>query len=125
MSVLKHLKALQHVSIFSEHLQGARRFLVEVTEFKRFLKIVKVNCGGAAFGVCEWCCVWRGVLDCITCGVCAWCCVWRGVLDCIKCGVCAWCCVWRGVLDCITCGVCAWCCVWRGVVSIKQSLCFY
>jgi hypothetical protein len=36
MSVLKHLKTLQHVSIFSDHLQGARRFLVEVTEFKSF-----------------------------------------------------------------------------------------
>jgi hypothetical protein len=32
MSVLKHLKMLQHVSIFSDHLQGARRFLVKVTE---------------------------------------------------------------------------------------------
>jgi len=27
---------LQHVSIFSDHLQGARRFLVKVTEFKVF-----------------------------------------------------------------------------------------
>jgi len=34
MSVLKHLKTLQHVSIFSDHLQGARKFLVKVTEFK-------------------------------------------------------------------------------------------
>jgi len=34
MSVLKHLKTLQHVSKFSNHLQGARRFLVEVNEFK-------------------------------------------------------------------------------------------
>ena len=42
MSVLKHLKKLQHVSIFSDHLQGARRLLVNVTEFKVF-KIVKVN----------------------------------------------------------------------------------
>jgi hypothetical protein len=50
MSVLKHLKTLQHVSIFSDHLQGARRFLVEVTEFKdfKFLKIVKVICGDVA-----------------------------------------------------------------------------
>ena len=48
MSVLKHLKTLRHVSIFSDHLQGACRFLVEVTEFKSFLKIVKVNCGDAA-----------------------------------------------------------------------------
>jgi len=41
MSVLKHLKTLQHVSIFSDHLQGARRFLVKVTEFKvlKFLKL--------------------------------------------------------------------------------------
>jgi hypothetical protein len=36
MSVLKHLKTLQHVSSFSDHLQGARRFLVKVTEFKIF-----------------------------------------------------------------------------------------
>jgi hypothetical protein len=50
MSVLKHLKTLQYVSIFSDHLQGARRFLVKVTEFKvmKFLKIVKVICGDAA-----------------------------------------------------------------------------
>ena len=48
MSVLKHLKTLQHVSIFSDHLQGDRRFLVKVTEFKIFLKIVKVICGDAA-----------------------------------------------------------------------------
>ena len=34
MSVLKHLKTLQHVSIFSDHLQGARRLLVKVNEFK-------------------------------------------------------------------------------------------
>ena len=40
MSVLRHLKTLQHVSISSDHLQGARRFLVRVTEFKVF-KIVK------------------------------------------------------------------------------------
>ena len=42
MSVLKHLKTLQHVSIFSDHLQGARRFLVEVTEFKRFFLNCKI-----------------------------------------------------------------------------------
>ena len=50
MSVLKHLKTLQHVSIFSDHLQGTRRFLVKVTEFKFFFKfkIIKVNCGDAA-----------------------------------------------------------------------------
>ena len=50
MSVLKHLKTLQHVSIFSDYHQGARRFLVKVTEFKalKFLKIVKVICGDAA-----------------------------------------------------------------------------
>ena len=34
MSVLRHLKTLQHVPIFSDHLQGAGRFLVKVTEFK-------------------------------------------------------------------------------------------
>jgi len=34
MSVLKHLKTLQHVSIFSYHLQGVRWFLVKVTVFK-------------------------------------------------------------------------------------------
>jgi len=39
MSVLKHLKTLQHVSIISDHLQGARRLLVKVTEFKSFLKL--------------------------------------------------------------------------------------
>ena len=51
MSVLKYLKTLQHVSIISDHLQGARRFLVKVTEFKsfyRFLKILEVICGNAA-----------------------------------------------------------------------------
>ena len=50
MSVLKHLKTLQHVSIFSGHLQAARRFLVKVTEFKSFkiFKIVKVICGDVA-----------------------------------------------------------------------------
>ena len=36
MSVLKHLKTLQHVSIISDHLQGPRRFLVKVTEFEVF-----------------------------------------------------------------------------------------
>jgi len=46
MSVLKHLKTLQHVSIFSDHLQGARRCLVKVTEFK----IVKVICDDALCG---------------------------------------------------------------------------
>jgi len=41
MSVLKPLKTLQHVSIFSDHLKGARRFLVKVIEFKvlKFLKL--------------------------------------------------------------------------------------
>jgi len=34
MSVLKHSKTLQHVSIFSDHLQGVCSFLVKVTEFK-------------------------------------------------------------------------------------------
>jgi len=35
MSVLKHLKTFQHVfDHYSENLQGARRFLVKVTEFK-------------------------------------------------------------------------------------------
>jgi hypothetical protein len=51
MSVLKHLKRLQHVSIFSDYLQGARRFPVKVTEFNSFLsffKIVEVICGDAA-----------------------------------------------------------------------------
>ena len=50
MSVLKHLKALQHVSIISDHLQAARRFHVKVTEFKSFkvFKFVKVICGDAA-----------------------------------------------------------------------------
>ena len=45
MSVLKHLKTLQYVSIFSDHLQGARRFLVKVTGFKVFklLNIVNVK----------------------------------------------------------------------------------
>jgi hypothetical protein len=52
---LEHLKTLQHVSIFSDHLQGARRFLVKVTEFKSFkvFKIVEVICGDAA--VCVVC----------------------------------------------------------------------
>ena len=38
---MKHLKTLQHVSIFSDHLQGAHRFLVKVTEFEvsKFLKL--------------------------------------------------------------------------------------
>jgi len=40
MSVLKHLKALQHVSIISDHLQAARSFKV--------FKFVKVICGDAA-----------------------------------------------------------------------------
>jgi len=40
MSVLKHLKTFQHVSIFLDHLQGTRRFLVKVTEFK-VIKIEK------------------------------------------------------------------------------------
>jgi hypothetical protein len=61
MSVLKHLKTLQYVSIFSDHLQGARRFLVKVTDFKIFkvFKIVKVICGDAA--VCVVLCVERYV----------------------------------------------------------------
>jgi hypothetical protein len=52
MSVFKHLKTFQHVSILSDHLQGARRFLVKVTEFKVF-KIVKVICGDAAVCVVQ------------------------------------------------------------------------
>jgi hypothetical protein len=50
MSILKHLKTLQHVSIFSDHLQGACRFLIKVTGFKSFnvFKIVKAVCGDAA-----------------------------------------------------------------------------
>jgi hypothetical protein len=45
MSVLKQLKTLQHVSIFSDHLQGARKFLVKFTDFKSFkvFKILKTN----------------------------------------------------------------------------------
>jgi len=34
MIILKHFKTLQNVSNVSDHLQGARRFLVKVTEFK-------------------------------------------------------------------------------------------
>ena len=68
---------LQHVSIFSDHLQGTRRFLVKVTEFKVF-KIVKVVCGDAA--VCVVCV--RGAEHKVWC-VC--------VVQSIKCGVCAWC----------------------------------
>ena len=52
MSVLKHLKnAPKFFDHHSDHLQGARRFLVKVTEFKRFrkfFKIVEVICGNAA-----------------------------------------------------------------------------
>ena len=48
MPVLKHLKTLQHVSIFPDHLQEARRFLVKVTEFKVF-KTVKVICGAEKY----------------------------------------------------------------------------
>jgi len=52
MSVLKHLKnAPTCFDHYSDHLQGARRYLVKVTEFKsfyRFFKIVKVICGDAA-----------------------------------------------------------------------------
>ena len=47
MSIIKHLKTLQHFSIFSDHLQGARKFLVKVTEFK-VLKFLKVICVDAA-----------------------------------------------------------------------------
>jgi hypothetical protein len=48
MLVSKHLKnAPTCFDHYSDHLQGARRFLVEVTEFKHF-KIVKVICGDAA-----------------------------------------------------------------------------
>jgi len=42
MSVLKHLKTPQHVSIFSDHLQEARRFLVKVTELKVFKSECKI-----------------------------------------------------------------------------------
>ena len=48
MSVLKHLKnAPTCFDHHSDHLQGARRFLVKVTEFKslKIFKIVKVICG--------------------------------------------------------------------------------
>jgi hypothetical protein len=45
MLILKHLKdpptCFDH---YSDHLQGARRFLIKVTEFK----IIKVDCGDAA-----------------------------------------------------------------------------
>jgi len=48
MSVLKHLKTLQHVSII---IQIIFRELVGssfIPEFKGFFKVVKVNCGDAA-----------------------------------------------------------------------------
>jgi len=49
MSALKTLKNVPtYFDHYSDHLQEARRFLVKVTEFKSFLKIVKVNCGDAA-----------------------------------------------------------------------------
>ena len=49
MSVLKHLKnAPPCFDHHSDHLQGARRFLVKVTEFKSFFKIVEVICGNVA-----------------------------------------------------------------------------
>ena len=48
MLILKHFKnAPTCFDHYSDHLQGARRFLVKVIEFKIF-KIVKVNCGDAA-----------------------------------------------------------------------------
>jgi len=34
MFTLKHLKMLQYVSILLDHLQGARMYLVKVTDFK-------------------------------------------------------------------------------------------
>jgi len=35
MFILQHLKTLQHVSIIiQDHLQGARMFLVKVSDFK-------------------------------------------------------------------------------------------
>jgi len=40
MFILKHLKALQYVSII---VQGARMFLVKVTDFKNLLKMYKFN----------------------------------------------------------------------------------
>ena len=45
MFILKHLKTLQHHH--SYHLQGARMFLVKVTDLK-FVKNVKSQCGDAA-----------------------------------------------------------------------------
>ena len=57
MSVLKHLKntptCFDH---HSDHLRGARKFHVKVTEFKSFcklFKIVEVICGNVAAHV--WC----------------------------------------------------------------------
>jgi hypothetical protein len=50
MLILKYLKnAPTRFDHYSDHLQGARRFLVKVTEskFLRF-KIIKVDCGDAA-----------------------------------------------------------------------------
>jgi len=37
--MLKHLKRSNMFDQFSDHLQGARRFLVKVTEFKNFFKM--------------------------------------------------------------------------------------
>ena len=52
MSVLKKFKnAPTCFDRHSDHLQGARRFLVKVTEFKifyKFCRIVKVICGDVA-----------------------------------------------------------------------------
>ena len=46
MKILKNVPT--YFDHLSDHLQGARRFFVTVTEFKSFFKIVKVNCGDAA-----------------------------------------------------------------------------
>ena len=60
MLILKHLKnAPTCFDHYSDHLQGARRFLVKVTEFKsfyKFLKIVEVICGNVWCVCGEVCC---------------------------------------------------------------------
>ena len=50
MLILKHLKnAPTCFDHYSDHLQGARRFLAKVTEFNFFkFKIILVDCGDAA-----------------------------------------------------------------------------
>jgi len=69
MLILKHLKTLQHVSIF---IQIVFRVVagsllnspkLKVTEFKNFLKGQLWWCGSITFGVCAWRSVWGGMLD--------------------------------------------------------------